>query len=162
MSRVILKSLFLILISFAFYGCPEKGIQYKFDVLIYNATTDTLTFRCSTNNLAIRSAYYDNFVLHPYDTVYGEKSAFGPVAFINEPPNMVQSFFQQWPAPLDTVIILRHDTLVALWKYPNFSGPCTEHSFFNYNSWKSWKVNSEEGRIMFTIYREDLILKQKW
>lgn len=161
MRNIILKIALSALIIFTFFGCPEKELPYRLVVLIYNATSDTLTWIDGTNNLPI-SVPFHKFTLNPMDTIPGLKSRYGPMPLMNEPSNLVESFFQQWPAPLDTVIILRHDTLVALWKYPNYSGPVSEHNFFNYNAWNSWKISSSEGRILFTIYHEDLTLKQKW
>ena len=158
--KTIIHLIAIVIFVLVLSGCPEKGYDYTYDTLIENKTNDTLTFIIGKENNNI-SQIFNQFTLLPLDTLNGWENRFGAMSF-NNGTDPVQFFFERIkPYPFDTVLIYRHDTLKTIWSFPNFRGPCTEHSFFNYNSWKTWITDSETGKIMFTIYPSDLTLNKK-
>ena len=159
MRDFILKIGLGLLMCTIFFGCPERELDYYYEVLIENGTDDTLTFMYGTDNLPTASLNYKIICL-PKTILNGEKNGFHSIGF-NGSKEPVSYFFSEFPHPLDTVLVFRHDTLKARLVYPAFSGPSTLHSFFNYNSWKSWLAYEKHGKIMFTIYPSDLTLNKK-
>ena len=159
MRNFILSLGLLSLIALILCGCPEREYDYYYEVLIENTTNDTLLFMDGTDNLPSKIPFH-KFIILPKEIANGEKSRYFSFAF-NGSEEPVPFFFSQFSHPLDTVLVFRRDTLKARWVYPAYSGPSSEHSFFNYNSWKSWIAYEKHGKIMFTIYPSDLILNKK-
>lgn len=144
-----------------FSSCLKKKYDFDYEPLVENKTSDTLEVI-----VRARTTYYIvnpfcKFTIHPFDTIHALESGLSEIV-VNEGTDPVVHFFEQRGSiPIDTVLIYRHDTLKTIWAYPNFRGPCSEHSFFNYNSWKSWLIDGSNGRILFTIYPSDLTLNKK-
>lgn len=159
MTNTFLKISLGILLCSIFYGCPEKAHDHDYEVLIENVTSDTLLFMYGTDNLST-TLLNNKYICLPNSILIGEKNGFGWIGFDGD-KDPVKYFFTIFPHPLDTSLVFRHDTLKARWVYPAYSGPSSEHSFFNYNSWKSWLTDDRNGKIMFTIYPSDLVLNKK-
>jgi len=151
----------IIFVSLFSLGCFQKRYDYKYYINIENNTNDTLVFfRDHVRFNQSDSFMLDNiFTVLPSDTLYHYDSRFGIIQ-INEKTNPVVHFFSEqdiW----DTIQIFRNDTLKCEWVAPAYDGELDDHNFFNYNAWKTWLINDEEGVIMFTIYPEDLKLNNK-
>jgi hypothetical protein len=138
-------------------GCLSRNYDYNFELLIANASPDTLELLIGMKTLNTISQPYANMVLLPNDTIDPYKSTLGTFGTDYKEDNIKFLFLTDWKN-FDTVLIFRRDTLKGLWSFPSFSGPCNEHSFFNYNSWKTWLTEDDRGKMMFTIYPSDLKL----
>jgi hypothetical protein len=138
-------------------GCLSRNYDYNFELLIGNATSDTLTLLIGMKKLNTIQEPYANMLLLPHDTIDPYKSTLGFFGTDAGEDDIKFLFLTGWKN-FDTVLIFRRDTLKSLWSFPSFSGPCTEHSFFNYNSWKTWLTYPDHGKMMFTVYPSDLTL----
>ena len=160
MKNFIRKASLVFLMSAIFWGCPERELDYYYEVLIENGTNDTISFVYGTDNLPTNFQLKDKYICLPYSILDGDHNGFYSIGF-NGDKEPVSFFFSEFIHPLDTFLVFRHDTLKARWVYPAYSGPSSVHSFFNYNSWKSWLTYAKHGKIMFTIYPSDLTLNKK-
>ena len=157
--KTIIQLIVAVTVLLVLPGCPEKGYDYSYSSILVNSTRDTLKVLVGAKNSNIKNFQWRNILLMPFDTLNNKNSTLLGNISIDEGMNLMQEYFNNYP--LDTVQVFRHDTLKAQWVFPAFSGPCTEHSFFNYNSWRVWLVDSYEGKFMFTIYPSDLTLNKK-
>lgn len=139
-------------------GCFSKKYDYAYEGIINNATGDTLKIVLSTKITDIsRLDSFHTYTLLPNDTLWYDKNNYSRGYEIPEGMEPAQAWINLcgW----DTVLVFRNDTLKALWSLPVFSGPCTENSFFNTQSWRTWlKDEFGNGWMMFTIHPSDLTL----
>lgn len=159
--KIVFRIIEFVLLGLVLSGCPEKGYDYGYSSMIVNATGDSLMVLVGVKNSNITNNPWRRILFKPFDTLSNKNPGSLGGMSINEGMNLMEAYFNEYP--LDTVQVFRHDTLKAQWVFPAFSGPCIEHSFFNYNSWKVWLTNNNnyEGKFMFTIYPSDLTLNKK-
>ena len=155
MQTISIKLFAALLFIVLFAACWQRRYDYVYETLTLNATNDTLTFCWGVTTIDTGSIAAKRCQIFPKDTAQSWETRFGAVK-IDCGIDPVSDFFRGWGNPIDTVLIYRHDSLVTLWKYPNYYGSPDDHNFFNYNAWKTWLINSQEGKIMFTILPEDL------
>ncbi len=159
-----LKVLFVFGILLLNIRCGSKIYDYEYVVWIENNTNDTLHFKCGTENtnLLAREHSFRDFILLPNDTLLqGDNGFYGFGVMDGIAP--VPFFFDQHEVSLDTVHIYRNDTLKVVWSYlDKFDNEVETHNFFNYASWKTWRIGlsgdpeTTSGVIMFTIEKNDL------
>jgi hypothetical protein len=158
MQSIVNKIVTILFCSLVLVGCWSKKFDYAYDGIINNATGDTLKIVLGTKNTDInRLDSFHTYKLLPTDTLWYDKNNFHQGYEIPEGTSPAQAWINLcgW----DTVLVFRHDTLKALWSLPVFSGPCTENSFFNTQSWRTWLIDEYgDGWIMFTIHPSDLTL----
>ena len=139
-------------------GCFSKKYDYAYEGIIHNATGDTIKIVLGTKNTDISQfGKIHTYTLLPNDTLWYYKDNHTQGYEIPEGIEPVQAWINLcgW----DSVMVFRNDTLKALWSLPEFSGPCTENSFFNTQSWRTWLFDEYgNGWMMFTIYPSDLKL----
>jgi hypothetical protein len=99
------------------------------------------------------------FAIFPHDTLDHSEDMLGGMK-INEGMDPTEYFLSGQKPQLDTMLVEKHGMLKAAWYFPAKRAPESEHSFFNYNSWKLVKYDKHKAAIIFTIYESDLVLNK--
>ena len=141
-------------------GCFQKKYDYRYFIRVKNNTKDTLRILMGADKLTTVAHPIYRLLIEPNDSI----TEYDNILYsfkVNEGLKPVKYHLSTDWNFMDTVLVYRNDTLKCEWVAPAYDGELDDHNFFNYNAWKTWLINDEEGVIMFTIYPEDLKLNNK-
>ncbi|MFO7867824.1 MAG: hypothetical protein R6U95_00820 [Bacteroidales bacterium] len=170
------KLLLFIIMLFVFLSCDlfrwDKSPDYEYLISYNNLTSDTVIITMnkggflSSFDLRERIVYPDSMNIYtggmrgvqegedPIEKVFSEWSGLDSCWIYVYDDEMRQIANQEYDT-INGLITPNRNSLLKVWDAPLREMGDSINHFFNYNSWKSWLVDDNEGIVQFTIYESD-------